>query len=170
MLIAHLPSGYILGRVWPGRADAAKVTLIAAMVGSVMSDVDMLYFHLINGGRTHHHEYPTHWPLLWFAGGVLGVLMAAWLRPRWVAPVSAFFAAAMIHMVMDSIAAPMGWLRPFGEGQLELVRVPAAYGHWIISFMLHWTFALELAICGVALIMLVRSSRATTDPTAGVPR
>lgn len=170
MLIAHLPSGYILGRIWPGRADSAKAVLIAAMVGSVIPDIDMLYFHLIDDGRTHHHDYPTHWPLAWLAGGLVAMLLAAWLRPGWLAPVAAFFAAAMMHMVMDSIAAPIGWLRPISDWQIELVRVPATYSHWIISFILHWTFALELVICGVALIMLVRSSRTMTDPTSSVPR
>lgn len=167
MLIAHLPSGYILGRAWPGRAGRARAVLIAVLVGSVIPDIDMLYFHLMDGGRTHHHDYPTHWPLVWLTAGILGVLLSAWLRPRWMAPTAAFFAAAMMHMAMDSIAAPIGWLRPFSDWRIELVRVPAAYSHWIISFLLHWTFALELTICAVALCMFWRSRQVSRQGLAG---
>lgn len=43
--------------------------MAAAMLGSVVPDLDMVYFHFVDGGRTHHHAYVTHWPLFWAAVG-----------------------------------------------------------------------------------------------------
>jgi inner membrane protein len=70
MLIAHLPAGYILGTFarnrWPGRSGV----MAAAMLGSVFPDIDMLYFHFVDGRQTHHHAYITHWPLFWAVAGL----------------------------------------------------------------------------------------------------
>ncbi|TGU24514.1 metal-dependent hydrolase, partial [Mesorhizobium sp. M4B.F.Ca.ET.150.01.1.1] len=45
MLIAHLPSGYILGRFARKRWRKASGIVAAAMLGGVIPDIDMLYFH-----------------------------------------------------------------------------------------------------------------------------
>jgi len=151
MLIAHLPSGYILGasmrKHWLGRQGIVA----AAMVGSVIPDIDMLYFHFVDGGRTHHHSYITHWPPFWAATGLLSLLFVGWRARSYLAATSAFFAGAMLHMVLDTLASPILWLMPFDRQAFELVTVPASYSNWILSFVLHWTFALELLICGWAL-------------------
>ncbi|WP_245480891.1 hypothetical protein [Mesorhizobium sp. M1E.F.Ca.ET.041.01.1.1] len=42
MLIAHLPSGYILGRLALRRWPEASGIVVAAMLGSVIPDIDML--------------------------------------------------------------------------------------------------------------------------------
>lgn len=153
MLIAHLPAGYILGTFarnrWPGRSGI----MAASMLGSVVPDLDMVYFHFVDGGRTHHHAYITHWPLFWAGVGLVALSVAKWRDPRYLAPVGAFFAAAMIHMILDSVASPIMWLMPFDRRALELVTVPAMYRNWVMSFMLHWTFALELLICAWALAL-----------------
>ncbi len=151
MLIAHLPSGYILGRFARGRWREAPSIMIAAIAGSVIPDIDMLYFHFVDGGRTHHHAYVTHWPLFWVTTGLLSLVLVSWCARPYLAATGAFFAAAMLHMVLDSLASPILWLMPFDRHALELVTVPARYKNWVLSFVLHWTFALELLICGWAL-------------------
>ncbi|TIL70163.1 MAG: metal-dependent hydrolase, partial [Mesorhizobium sp.] len=83
----------------------------------------------------------------------------------YLAPVGAFFAAAMIHMILDSVASPIMWLMPFDRRALELVTVPAMYRNWVMSFMLHWTFALELLICAWALVLGFRR----LQPDAATP-
>lgn len=86
MLIAHLPAGYILGTFarnrWPGRSGI----MAAALLGSVVPDLDMVYFHFVDGGRTHHHAYVTHWPLFWAAVGLVALSVAKWRDPRYLAP------------------------------------------------------------------------------------
>ncbi len=164
MLTAHLPSGYLVGRL-AEKSCSGNHILIAALIGAVLPDVDMLYFHFVDFGRTHHHMYVSHWPLAWlvFALPVICVLhfMHA-IAQRNIAIV--LFGAVMLHLCLDSIAAPIFWLMPIMKGQLELVSVPARYSHWIISYLLHWTFALELAIWLAAILAFMRVRKASTAP------
>ncbi|MCP4934015.1 MAG: hypothetical protein GY927_07365 [bacterium] len=77
----------------------------------------------------------------------------------------ALFGAVMLHLCLDSIAAPIFWLMPMMERRVELVSVPARYSHWIISYLLHWTFALELAIWLSATLAYVRARKISTAPS-----
>ncbi|TIS62116.1 MAG: metal-dependent hydrolase [Mesorhizobium sp.] len=151
MLIAHLPSGYILGKFARRRWRDAPGVMTAAMLGSVIPDIDMLYFHLIDGGRTHHHAYIIHWPLFWAAIGSAGLSVGRLLGLPHLPSIAVFFAGAMVHMALDTVASPIMWLAPFSHHPSELVTVPAMYGNWVLSFVLHWTFGLELVICAWAL-------------------
>ncbi len=159
MLIAHLPAGYILGTAARRRASSSTV-MAAALIGSIAPDFDMIYFYA-SGGRVHHHAYVTHWPLFWLVAAVLVLPLLKWLRPDWLVTGFVFVAAAILHMVMDTIAAPLLWLAPFSFHEFELVRVPATHASWIVSFLLHWTFLLEISICLSALaLFLMRRRRA----------
>lgn len=158
MLIAHLPAGYILGTV-ARRGASSHAIMAAALIGSVAPDFDMAYFYA-SGGRVHHHAYVTHWPLFWLASAILILPLLKWLRPAWLAAGFVFFSAALLHMVMDTIAAPLSWFAPFSLHEFELVRVPATHANWIMSFLLHWTFLLEIAICLSAFaLFLIRRRR-----------
>lgn len=159
MLIAHLPAGYVLGTAVRGVRRSAYAVMSAALFGSVAPDLDMFYFYTLGARQAHHHFYVTHWPLFWLALGVIVVPVVKWLRPQLTVASVVFLVAVMIHMVLDSIAAPMAWLMPFNSRTVELVTIPAAYSHWILSFVLHWTFALELAICALAALLVARNAR-----------
>jgi inner membrane protein len=150
MLIAHLPSGYILATLARRRVGEQPLMMAAALAGAMAPDLDMLYFYLIDAGKTHHHAFISHWPLFWLASGLVSLALGKWLVPRYLPAVGMFFAGVMLHMVLDSIAAPIFWLLPFDATPVELVKVPASYGNWVLSFALHWTFLLELAICAWA--------------------
>lgn len=166
MLVAHLPSGYLVGnllrRKWPG----SRAVMAAALVGSVIPDADMLYFHLIDGGRTHHHDYVTHWPLFWLALAAIALPFVFCLRRGGMPACTAFFTGVMVHMVLDTVAAPLKWLMPLSDRSFELVTVPAIYGHWTINFILHWTFGLELAICAVAVALWLRGRKVVPSAMA----
>ena len=150
MLIAHLPSGYILGMLARRWREMPGI-VAAAMVGGVIPDIDMLYFHLVDGGRTHHHAYITHWPLFWMAAGAFGLVVSRWFGATRLPLIAAFFAGALLHMMLDTVASPIMWLAPFDRHAFELVTVPARYENWVLSFVLHWTFTIELMICACAL-------------------
>ena len=168
MLIGHLPSGYILGRFAPKSWRETPCFMTAAMIGAVIPDIDMLYFHLVDGGRTHHHAYITHWPLFWLASGIVALSVIRLLGWPHLVSVAAFFAGAMLHMVLDTVASPIMWLMPFDRHAFELVTVPATYGNWFVSFVLHWTFLLEILICAWALsLVLGRSSPEIAAPQKG---
>ncbi|MBE1203917.1 metal-dependent hydrolase [Aminobacter carboxidus] len=159
MLIAHLPAGFVLGTLVRDLGRGARTIMPAALLGSVAPDLDMFYFYLIDGQQTHHHSYFTHWPLFWTGLGVVALPLVKWLWPQLFAAAMVFFTAVMTHMVLDSIATPMQWLMPFSDVTVELVTIPARYSHWVLSFILHWTFALELVICAWAALLAVRQLR-----------
>jgi inner membrane protein len=159
MLIAHLPAGCIVATAACRRATSPAV-MAAALIGSVAPDFDMIYFYA-SGGRVHHHAYVTHWPLFWLASALLILPLLKWLHPASLFAGCVFFTAAILHMVLDTIAAPLLWLAPFSFHEFEMVRVPATHANWIASFMLHWTFLLEISICLSALVLfLMRRRRA----------
>ena len=71
-----------------------------------------------------------------------------------------FFAALLLHMVLDSIGGGILWGAPFSDHLYALVEVPASQPHWALSFLLHWTFLLELGIWGWALYLWRKGRRA----------
>ncbi|WP_234895761.1 metal-dependent hydrolase [Sinorhizobium medicae] len=60
------------------------------------------------------------------------------------------FANVLLHLFLDSIAADIRWLYPFSDIRFNLVEIPARYQPWYLNFILHWTFAAEMAICVAA--------------------
>jgi inner membrane protein len=167
LLIAHLPSGYLLGDA-AQRITGSNIRSImtAALVGAMTPDLDMLYFHLIDGRQTHHHHYVTHWPLFWFAVSALMIFTSLMRRKRYLAPVLAFSAGALLHFFLDTVASPILWLMPFDNRQFELVQIPAVYSNWIWSFVFHWTFALEITIClAASAVYLLRRSKDGANST-----
>lgn len=147
MFIAHLPAGYLLARRM-GRGHPQRTALIATgLVASILPDTDLLWFHLVDQRQTPHHAYMFHWPLFWVAGAALAWGGARLLKWRSVEPfIWVALAAVLLHMALDSVAAEIGWFRPFSDHGLNLVQVPARYDWWVWSFVLHWTFLAELAI------------------------
>ncbi|MFB2531531.1 metal-dependent hydrolase [Paracoccus sp. p4-l81] len=145
MLTARFRSGYIAGSLAPGLAGR---TILAAMpvplVALVLPDVDMIWFHAIDHGSIHHHPYWTHIQAFWLALALPTVALTWNSRWRWA--VGLFFAVILLHLLLDSIGGDIMWAAPFSDRFFSLVTVPATRGHWALSFMLHWTFAFELAI------------------------
>lgn len=139
VFLAHAPAGYLASHVF-GRQHARALT-IACMVGAVFPDVDMLWFYFVDDARVHHHRYWTHVPLFWAA---LAPFLCMHRLGR------ALLVGIATHLALDTIAGDIQWLQPFSDRFVHLVTVPARPGaHWIVSFALHWTFALEVVI-GIA--------------------
>ncbi len=141
MLTAHLPSGYIAGRLAPRGIPAA---MPVALVASVLPDLDMIWFHFVDHGAIHHHRYWVHIPAFWAAVAALALPLLA--RRGLLSTGLLFFAVIAVHLVLDSIGGGIMWGAPFDTRLHALVEVPADNGHWIASFILHWTFLAELVI------------------------
>lgn len=156
MLTAHLPSGYLLARGLPRDIPAL---MPVALVGAVFPDLDMIWFHLVDHRAFHHHYYWVHIPAFWLAVAALVLPLAWWLGHLRTAAV--FFAAILIHLILDTIGGGVMWGAPFSGRLYELVTVPARYGHWVTNFILHWTFLLELAIWAAALWLWLTRKRHT---------
>jgi len=155
MLTAHLPSGYVLGRLAP----AGRGLMVAALIGAVLPDFDMLWFHFVDQGQIHHHRYWVHVPVFWAAiTAVTLPVLGLWAR-RWLPMAVMFFAALLLHLLLDSISGGILWGAPFSDHLFALVEVPATQPHWVLSFLLHWTFLLELGIWGSAFYLWRRERR-----------
>jgi inner membrane protein len=151
MLTAHLPSGYVLARSLP--TDIPRLMPVA-LVGALLPDIDMFCFHFFDDKAFHHHRYWVHIPAFWLAVAIVALPLAFWLGQLRTALV--FFAAILLHLVLDTIGGGIMWAAPFSNHLFELVTVPPAYDHWVISFVLHWTFLAELAIWLAALTLWLR--------------
>ena len=139
------------------RPDSQRQTwwlLAAALSGSMVPDLDMLWFHLVDNGAIHHHRYWPHIPLIWF--GIALVSLALLLRTHYLTAGLAFFAAIFLHLALDTITGGILWLYPVNDRLFTLVVVPATQSHWVLSFILHWTFLLELAVWAMAAWLWVR--------------
>lgn len=148
MLTAHLPSGYVVGRLMPRNG---RGVMAAALAGSVLPDLDMIWFHFVDAGKFHHHVYWPHSPWVW--AGIALVVLPVLTWQGWLAAGLAFFAALLLHMVLDTVAGGIAWAAPFSDHLYAFVTVPPDHSHWIISFLLHWTFGLELVIWALAAVL-----------------
>ena len=153
MILAHLLSGYLFGRA-SGSHDRA--VLIAALIGSVAPDFDMLWFYLVDQGQTHHHRFWPHIPLVWAGIAVLVLPLIAITARRWLAPAAAFLGAVMMHLVLDTVNGGIMWLWPFSDRLVTLVTVPATRSNWVLSFLTHWSVLAEIAIILAAAALLLR--------------
>lgn len=158
MLIAHLPAGYLAASAALRRVPPAqrRLALGAALVGSVLPDADLVYFYGVDSS-VHHHALPTHWPLLWLAVlGVSALLFAITDRAGVGVAGVALSLAALLHIALDTVAGSVRWLAPFSDHATTLVTVPPTHSSWIVSFVTHWTFGVELAIAVLGLVVWLR--------------
>ena len=159
MFIAHLPAGYICGCMLTDRVvpEQRKERSIALLVGSVFPDVDMLYFYLIDHGQHHHHHYWTHLPIFWLAALAVSALAGLFIRSRRFALVAAsFIGGIFLHLILDTPFAGICWLYPLTDQKFYLVTVPATRSWWVWSFVFHWSFLFEIAICIAAAVLYFR--------------
>lgn len=149
MFIAHAPAGYLLSKFLFSRTAPNRNALWATgLFFAVAPDLDLFWFYLFSARSVPHHQYVTHWPLLWAALFGSALLLSALLRkPSWRPYLFLGSANVTLHLALDSVAAEIYWLAPFSRFSLNLVQVPATHGWWVWSFLLHWTFLIEIAIC-----------------------
>lgn len=155
MIIGHAPAGYITAKlllqhfIW--RGVSPRKFLMVGIFGALAPDLDMFYFHLIDHRQHHHHSYVSHFPILW-----LGLLVISWLWMRHRISSKAaslafvFCLSGFIHLILDSIVGDIWWFAPFIDRPFAMFTVPALYQPWWLNFIFHWSFALELALWGVA--------------------
>lgn len=150
MLTAHLPSGYVLAQ-WLRRD--IPFLLPTALMGAIVPDLDMIWFHLVDHRAFHHHRYWVHIPLFWaVVAGVVLPGLAVFLR-RYLSTALVFFAAIFLHLLLDSIGGGILWAAPFNNHLYRLVTVPPSQNHWVWSFIFHWTFLLEIAVWTLAVLL-----------------
>lgn len=157
MFVAHLPAAYLFGKARAKLNKAEATTIVVwTSLGGILPDFDMLYFHLIDNQNTHHRHYASHWPLTWVSVILLSLLITP-IHQRLGLITRSLGIGGLLHMLLDTIAAPVLWLAPFSQTKIELITIPAVYDNYIWSFILHWTFALEIIICIVAAVVFTKT-------------
>ena len=164
MLIAHLPAGYLLSKGMLAMehlhhlsAQTKRRLVVAGMAGAIFPDIDLLYFYLIDHRQHGHHSYWTHLPLFWVIAMMIWIALF-WQRSRaWAWLGIVFGISALGHMVLDSTAGGIRWLYPVSMQYFRLVHVHAGQSWWVMNFVLHWTFLLEIVIVISAGMMYLRS-------------
>ncbi len=166
MLIAHLPTGYLMARSLAKKRPNRKWLILTGLGASILPDADLFWFYLIDNRQNVHHSYLFHTPFFWIFLGASAFVIARLKQWRRAEPfIGVALLCVLLHMALDSVAAEIAWLRPFAESEVNLVAIPARYDWWVWSFVLHWTFLLEVGIVAAAAITLRRdlSARRADD-------
>ncbi len=163
MFIAHIPAGYLATNLLVRKQENRRGLLAVGLLCSILPDFDLLWFYLVDNRQTVHHEYLFHMPLFW-----ISLALAAWFI-AWIAGLKEMrsyivvaLVSVLLHLLLDSFAAEIYWLRPFSDVHLNLIEVPARFGWWVWNFIFHWTFAAELAIVAAAAIVWWRRTNGTS--------
>lgn len=160
MISAHLPAGYITGRC----LAPSGAIVIAAVIGGILPDMDLIWFYFVDDRTFHHHSYWVHIPAFWATLALLFVAIQSLMPPLWRRCSWAFFLAILVHLLLDSIAGDIKWLWPLSDQFYHAVTVPARYDNWILNFILHPVFLLEIVIWAVALFLWVRRPSGKSKP------
>lgn len=164
MFIAHLPAGYLLTRYLQRKRHIHRF-LWVGLLASVLPDIDLLYFYLIDHKQTLHHHYWTHLPIFWAVTWIILIFIFTILRRRDLLGIGIlFFANIFLHLILDTFVGGMNWLYPFIDHDVFWVTVPATHTFWIWNFVFHWSFLVELAVViwGLGLFIHDRRQKPTS--------
>lgn len=161
MLVGHLPAAYLLGhtvcKAVPSKQLNSRTIVLAALVGGILPDFDLIYFYTLGGKQVVHHQYWSHIPFFWVVIYLFVSLITLICQNLKVFKIlSVVFSAIVLHLSLDTITGQIHWLYPFSATTFTLVSVPAVHEWWVANFLLHWTFAIELLLIFLALIAYVK--------------
>ena len=149
MIVGHLPAGYLAACALERGFAHDRVLWWALVAGSIAPDFDMLWFLFVDHGAVHHHSYLTHDPAVWIALVLVGLTFGR-------RALIGLGLGGVLHLALDSIVGAVTWGYGDWSWQAPLIEVPATQSHWVLSFLLHWTFAIELVVCFAAVIVFWR--------------
>ena len=155
MFIAHIPASYLLAKI-STRKRLSNIHLFALSLGSIFPDIDLLRFYLLDNHQYHHHSYWTHRPLIWLTLFIAMLGLAIATKTKSGLLVYLFFMATLLHMALDSIVGEIAWLWPFTNRTWTPVHILDTHEIWILNFLLHWTFAVEIIICIIAALVFIK--------------
>lgn len=160
MLIAHAPAGYITLKLF-NKLKGEEIPYIKyGLIFSLWPDLDLLYFYLIDKKSTLHHFYFPHIPaFLLLACCLIPVLKAFKISSNRLNIYYLFLINWFVHLILDTVSGGINWLYPFSDKLWVLINIPANYSHWIISFVLHWSFLIEISIVALSGYLVYKGSR-----------
>ncbi|ABB24243.1 metal-dependent hydrolase [Pelodictyon luteolum] len=139
MYFAHLPAGYITARLLDGRLCRTPLRsntfMFWGMLGSIAPDFDFVWCFHLHQRLCDHHQYPTHYPLLWLGLLVFSVLWLLIARFQHTPSAFAvvFFFGGVIHTVLDMFTGHLFLLAPISFVRQKISL--AEYGLWDPFFL-----------------------------------
>ncbi len=127
-----------------------------AVIGGVLPDIDLLWFYFADDRAFHHHHYWVHIPAFWLALAAIVLPILAIVKPAWLRPALAGLAGVFVHLCLDTLAGDIKWLWPWPDRFVHVVDIPARHSQWVLNFVLHPIFLIEVLIWGVALRVMMR--------------
>lgn len=151
MFFAHLPAGYISSKLllprFAPQGAVSKPFMLAGMIGAIAPDLDLFYFYLVDCRQYQHHTYFPHFPIVWISLLLISTIWLCTGRAKNHASLAIIFSLnGLIHMFLDTIVGGIWWLAPFVDRPFRFFSPPVLHKPWWLNFILHWSFALELAI------------------------
>lgn len=168
MFIAHVPAGYLLSRAMISRESFAskgtiRLLLGFGLLGSILPDLDMFYFYLIDNRQHSHHSYWTHIPVFWGVVYMCFLTFGVLLRNKtFVLLTSILFLNVFIHLALDTVVGDIRWLYPLSHEYVSFFEVTARYDWWVLNFVLHWSFLIELVFVLASLRLYQQTRREST--------
>lgn len=127
------------------------------MIASILPDIDILYFYLIDNRQSLHHGYWIHIPFYWLIIGIIAFMTIYLLKKKdYYIAATIFFANIFLHLTMDTIVGKIQWLYPFTDQSYFLFNVPAVYDFWVYNFIFHWTFLFEVIVIVLAGYIIIK--------------
>ena len=62
MLIAHMPTGYIVSKALKKQPENSLI--LSSLLFSIWPDLDLIYFYFFDSTKTFHHRYFPHLPIV----------------------------------------------------------------------------------------------------------
>ncbi|MFC1810103.1 metal-dependent hydrolase [Patescibacteria group bacterium] len=150
MFLAHLPAGYLLTKKLQKHHKIEKY-LALGLFASILPDLDLVWWALIDNSQHFHHSYWIHIPFYWLIIGLIALaIIKIAKRDELIMPLIVFMAGIFLHLILDTFVGGIKWLYPFSYESIFIANVPAVYDYWVWNFILHWTFLLEVVIFGWA--------------------
>ncbi len=153
MFIGHVPAGFLWTEFFMTVSKQATIVLprsrilLIGICSSLIPDLDLFYFYIIDHRKNLHHSYWTHIPLFWIAAFSIWILAAyAFKQSKLLAVGIISGSNILLHLALDTITGKIGWLYPFSNIDIVLVNVPAVHEWWVWNFVLHWTFFIEITL------------------------
>jgi len=156
MFIGHLPAGYILTKTLQKKLGTTKY-LFFGLLGSMIADIDIFYFYLIDNRQNLHHGYWIHIPFYWMMIAIVTILLFWILKKKdYIIASIIFFSNIFLHLFLDTIVGKIEWLYPITDKGYFLFDVPAVYDFWVWNFVFHWTFLFEIGIVVWAVVLFMK--------------
>jgi len=165
MFIAHLPAGYILTKYLQKKFRIARF-LWLGLFASIVPDLDLFYFYLIDHRQNLHHSYWIHTPVYWLLIALAAFfLMFVFRRTAWYGAAVIFFSNIFLHLFLDTLVGKISWLYPWSDTSFSLFEVPALYDFWVYNFIFHWTFLFEIFVVAWAILIFIKSRKVVESQT-----